>query len=222
MEDMAMRTEQDIKKDVAQELLWAPDLDEKDIAVNVTGGVVTLTGFVRSYLQKNAAESAAKRVLGVAALANDIEVRLPASDSEPDPDIARDAIAAIRRELPLYADKIKVLVDRGWITLEGVVEWQFQRENIESSMRHLRGVIGVSNLIAIKPRVAPTEVKRLIGEAFHRNATVDAARITVDADGSTVTLRGKVRSWIEREEAQRTAWSAPGVAAVKNEIAVSP
>jgi osmotically-inducible protein OsmY len=162
-----MRPEKDIEKDVLNELRWAPDVDEKDIAVRVTGNVVTLTGFVHSYREKNSTEYAAKRVIGVAGLANDIEVRLPATDARPDPEIAREALAVIKRDIPSFADKIKVVVHHGWLTLEGQVEWYFQRDTIESSIRHLTGVVGVSNLVSIRPRVTPTEVKRRIDEAFH-------------------------------------------------------
>ncbi len=167
------------------------------------------------------AEAAAKRVAGVHAVANDLEVRLPAIDERPDPDIARDAVAALKAELPISHDRIKVIVKDGWMTLEGGVEWQYQKTTAENAVRRVKGVKGVTNVIAVKPKVEPSELKRKIMEAFKRNAEVDANRITVEARGSEVILKGTVRSWIEREEAERVAWSAPGITKVEDRIVVS-
>jgi len=217
-----MRSDDDIRRDVEDELRWDPDMDPTDIAVKVNSGVVTLTGFVRSYMQKYQAESAAKRVAGVIAVVNDLEVRLPEIDERPDPELVRDAIARIKSELPYSWDRIRVIARNGWITLEGEVEWNYQRQRAEEAVRRVRGLNGVANLIEVKPRVAPMEIKRKIEDALRRAAEVDASRVTVETVGNEVILRGTVRSWAERQEAERAAWSAPGVAKVDNRIIVSP
>ena len=217
-----MKSDEEIERDVRDELKWDPDLDASDIAVSVKGGVVTLAGFVKRYSDRLEAEAAAKRVAGVIAVANDIEVRLPAIDQRPDPDIARDAVAALKTELPISYDRIKVIVKDGWVTLEGAVEWQYQKTTAENCVRKVKGVKGVTSVVMVKPKVEPSELKRKIMEAFKRNAEVDANRITVEANGSEVILKGTVRSWIEREEAERVAWSAPGITRVEDRIVVSP
>ena len=217
-----MRPDSDIERDVKDELQWRPDLDATDIAVSVKNGVVTLTGFVHSYVDKYEAEAAAKRVAGVVGLANDIEVRLRNVDEKPDPEIAREAVAAIKSQLPYSWENIKVIVKGGWVNLEGEEEWQFQRDTAEKAVRRLQGIKGVSNLIKLKPRAQPSEIKRKIEEAFKRNAELDAKRVVVEANGSEVIIKGTVRSWAEREEAERVAWSAPGITKVDNRIVVSP
>jgi len=217
-----MRSDRDIEQDVKDELQWDPDLDATDIAVSVKNGVVALTGFVRSFTDKYEAEAAAKRVAGVVGVANDIEVRMPSVDQRPDPEIARDAVAAIKSQLPISSEHIKVIVKNGWVTLEGEVEWQYQRQTAETAVRRIKGVKGVINSVALKPHAAPSEIKRKIQDAFRRNAEVDANRITVETHGGEVVLKGTVRSWIEREEAERVAWSAPGVTKVVDHIVVAP
>jgi osmotically-inducible protein OsmY len=216
-----MRSDSDIKRDVEDELRWDPDLDATDIAVTVKSGVVTLAGFTRSYSDKLEAEAAAKRVAGVLGVANDIEVRLPSLDQRPDPEIARDAVSAIQHRLPVVAEQIKAVVRNGWITLEGEVEWEYQRLAAERAVRRIKGMKGVSNTIQVKPRVPATEIKRKIEEAFRRSAEIDANRITVEVHEGEVILKGAVRSWAERQEAERAAWAAPGVRRVDNQITIS-
>ncbi|MGZ3276102.1 MAG: BON domain-containing protein [Caulobacteraceae bacterium] len=215
-----MWTDQDIKQDVELELSYDPDIDATDIGVAVKDGVVTLAGFVHSYSHRGTAERDAKKVRGVRAVANDLEVRLPAVDERPDPDIARDVAREIKHTLPFAAHHIKATVRNGWVTLEGEVEWRFQSENAEWAARGAKGIKGVSNLITIKPKVKPADVQRQIEDALKRSAEIDAKNITVTAQGREVILRGTVRSWAERDEAERAAWRAPGIGDVDNQIVV--
>ncbi len=214
-----MRSDTDVKRDVEAQLNWAPNVDERDIAVKVNEGAVTLSGFVHDYRQKHLAEVAVKQVKGVTAVANDIEVRL-LSSVPTDPEIARAAVAALKLEVPTVWEQVKATVKQGSVSLDGTVEWEYQRDAAERAMRRLHGVTGVNNCITIKPAVPAQNVKNRIEDAFRRMAQVDASQITVDSRGSEVTLRGEVRSWAERDEAQRTAWAAPGVTNVTNQLNV--
>ncbi|MFZ5667851.1 MAG: BON domain-containing protein [Pseudomonadota bacterium] len=219
--DDKTRTDDKIQKDVESEIKYDPSIvHDENIAVKVKDGVVTLTGVTNTYMDSYYAEKATKRVAGVRAVANDIEVKL--SSDRLDPEIAEDAVKAIQRELPYCADKVKATVKNGLITLEGEVEWNFQKEWAARGVRSIRGVKGVTNLIRVKPRVSPTEVKRKIEDALVRSAQADAQHITVETDGGKITLKGTVKSWAERREAERSAWAAPGVTSVDNHITIVP
>ena len=209
-----------IRAGVFAELDWEPRIASRDIAIAVDHGVVTLTGTVSTYLEKDAAEDAVKRVYGVRGVANDIRVvpDSPPSDSE----IARAAVSALERRLLIPSDKITVTVSSGWITLEGKVRWQFQKRWAESAVKKLKGVTGISNHIEVAPDVSPYDVKERIEEALRRSAGVDARRVVLDVEGDTVRLWGQVSSWGEKQEVERAAWSAPGVAHVENHLDVAP
>lgn len=217
-----MKPDADIKQDVEAELKWNPQVDETDIAVTVHSGAVNLSGYARNYLERYQAEQTAKRVAGVAAVANDIQVRLHPGTKSPDPVIAREAVAALKSGLPLTWETIKVLVDNGHVRLEGKVEWHFQRQRAEALVRHVTGVLTLRNHIAVVPTVTAADIKEKIEKAFRRSAQVDASHITVDTHGSEVTLWGAVRSWNERDQAQQSAWAAPGVTNVTNNLRVAP
>jgi len=219
----ATRTDQQVQQDVLDELKWDARVQPNEIGVAVKDGVVNLTGWVDSYTKRWAAEEAAYRVRGVRAVANDIEVRLPSSSQRTDVDIAAAAVRALEWDAYVPADRVKVTVTHGWVRLEGEVDTQFQKEDVEHVVRRLTGVQGVTNLITVRPHVTPSpeDLKRKVEEALVRSAETDARRIQVEVRGNTVILRGSVRAWAERQEAERVAWSAPGVTSVENHINIS-
>ena len=217
-----LRSDTDIQKDIIAELKWEPSLRDDDIAVSVRDGVVTLAGFTDSYVDRWKAEQVTSKVKGVKAIANDIEVKLPSSSTRPDPDIARAALDALRWNISVPHDRIKVKVEKGWVTLEGDVDWYYQKEAAERSVRYLTGVRGVSNLMTLRARPVPADIKQKIKDALQRGAEFDAEHITVEMDGSKVILRGTVRSFAEMQDAERAARNAPGVTEVENRLTVDP
>jgi osmotically-inducible protein OsmY len=216
-----VRTDTQIQTDVLAELTWEPRVQPNEIGVAVKDGVVTLTGTVDSYAKKSAAEEAAHRVRGVKAVANDIEVRLFSFLERTDADIAAAAVRALERDAFIPIEKLDVTVSKGWVTMRGEVEWQYQREEAYDAVRRLTGVKGVTNLVVVKPRATPSDLKKKIEDALVRSAELDAKNITVEVDGSKVILKGTVRSWAEKQEAERQAWAAPGVTSVDNRITIS-
>lgn len=212
-------TDLSLRDAIMRQLEWEPGVDASMIGVTAQDGVATLSGYVDTYAAKLAAERAARRVYGVKAIANELEVRL--SHERIDPDIARDALDALKNHVDVPAG-IGVTVREGHITLTGSVEWMFQKLAAERAVKYMRGVRGVFNQISITPRISPKDVQKRITEALHRHADLDARRIQVEAEGGRVVLTGNVRSWREKDDAVLAAWSAPGVTAVESRINVIP
>ena len=217
-----MKTDSELQTDVQDELKWWPGVNESQIGVTAKDGIIALTGRVEHYAEKIAAEDAAKCVYGVKGLANEIEVELPALHERDDQDIVKAALNALKWDYSVPSDKLTVIVKNGWLTLEGTVDWQYQKDAANRCVQNLMGVAMVSNHIKLKPATKWIDVKSKIEDAFRRNSDIEARRITVTTKNGAVTLKGSVASWAEKNTAVWAAWSAPGVISVADELAVVP
>ncbi|MCT8177102.1 BON domain-containing protein [Variovorax sp. CY25R-8] len=215
-----MKTDTQLRDDIQAELAWAPDVKSSDIGVIVKDGVVTLTGHLAHYAEKYAIERAVQRVHGVKALAVELTVKLPFDNQRTDADIALAAERALEWNVLVPDGKIRPMAEKGWLTLTGEVEWEYQRSAAEIAVRNLMGVTGVSNLVKVKPKVTPADVEKKIHEALSRQAEREANKLSITVDGSQVTLRGTVHSWTERDAVQGAAWATPGVSVVVNDLLV--
>jgi osmotically-inducible protein OsmY len=222
-EEMAtMYDDTQLRHDVEAELDWDPRFDSRQIGVAVKNGVVALTGHVGSYSERRAAQEAAQMVAGVKAIANDIAVELAFDDKRSDPELAEDALGALKANASVPSADIKLVVHDGWITIEGQVALWFQKSAVDACLSGLRGVKGISNNISIRSKVSATNVQEKIEDAFRRRARLDAKKITVKIAEGTVTLEGEVNSWQERQQAEMAAWQAPGVSQVIDKLSVRP
>ena len=217
-----MISDMELQQDVLDEINFEPAVDAAHIGVAAHAGVVTLSGVVASYAEKLAAERAARRVKGVKAVAEEIEVRLPSDKKTTDDEIARRAIDILKWRVGFPAERIVIIVEKGIITLTGEVEWAFQRSDAEAAIHKLTGVVGVNNQIRVRANVDTGAVREQIEKALHRSAEADASRISIETSGSTVVLRGKVHAWYERNIAENAAWAAPGVTGVEDYIQIEP
>lgn len=215
-----MKTDGQLRSDVEKELAWDPRFDARDIGVAAKGGVVTLSGQVRNYAERWAAQDAAKCVRGVKAIANEIVVELSGNEQRSDTELAAVALSALHTNVALPTADIRLTVNNGWITLSGHVPFWHQKREAEDDLRTLRGVTGITNNLVINPVVSPSDVKICIEDAFRRHAQLDANNIRVQVAGSAVTLEGEVKNWQEREDAEFAAWAAPGVTSVNDQLTI--
>jgi osmotically-inducible protein OsmY len=215
-----MKSDFQIQKDVMDELKWDPFISISEIGVSVKNGVVTLSGHVDTYSKKLAAEKAAKKVAGVKAVAEELTVGISPSYRKTDAEIAAAVISALKWHSAVQDEKIKITVEDGTVKLEGEVDWEYQRNNVKTAVENLTGVRSVLDLIMVKPRITPTDIQQKISSAFHRSATIDAGKLTAEVIGSKVVIHGKVRSFMEKEDAERAVWNAPGVTSVESKIQI--
>jgi len=215
-----MKSEMEIQKDVIEQLKWEPFLNAAQIGVAVKNGIVTLSGQVDAYSKKILAEKTTKKVAGVKAIAEDIQVGISPVYKKTDTEIAEAVVNALKWHTMIPDEKIKVSVEDGNVKLEGDVEWEYQRNQAKTAIENLTGVRFVTNLVAVKPKITPYELQQKINSSFQRSANIDSARITAEVLGSKVTLRGKVRSFSEKEDAENAVWSAPGVVSVENKLLI--
>ena len=219
---MSKIDDNEVRRKVIAELDWDPSVDASAIGVAVKDGVVTLNGSIASYWQKKEVERVVKQVTGVKAVAEELTIKLPGTAARSDADIAQSVLGGLRFNLAVPPDRIQATVENGWVTLEGEVEWQYQKSAAEHAIKYIMGVKGVSNNIGIKPQVSAADVKAKIESAFARRAQLDANQIKVESSASRVVLRGSVHSWEERDRAEQAAWAAPGVSRVENNVLVIP
>jgi osmotically-inducible protein OsmY len=212
----------ELRRRVLEELDWEPSVDASAIGVAAKDGIVTLSGTVVNYAQKKNAERAAKRVAGVKAVAEDLKIKLPGAAERSDTDIAQSVLSSLRFNVSIPHERIQVIVEDGWVTLDGEVEWQFQKSTAENATKYTMGVKGMTNRITVKPHVSAADVKAKIEAAFARRAQLDANQIKVESTDNKVVLRGNVRTWQAKDQAEQAAWSAPGVSRVENNVMVTP
>jgi osmotically-inducible protein OsmY len=215
-----MKSDFQIQKDIMEQLRWEPFLMASQIGVAVKNGIVTLSGQVDSYAKKLTAENATRKIAGVKAIAEDIHIGVSPSFNKTDTEIAEAVYNALKWHSAVQEEKIKIKVENGHVTLEGEVEWEFQRKNVKTAIENMAGIRSVLNLVTLKPKVTTTDIKQKISAAFHRSATIDAGIISVEVSGNKVTLNGKVRSMTEKEDAENAAWNAPGVTSVVSNIEI--
>jgi osmotically-inducible protein OsmY len=216
-----MMNDKELRKQAIEALDWDPSLDAKQIGVAAKDGVVALTGQVTNYADRMTAERVVKRMTGVKGIANDLEVRLPGDARRTDSDLASAAVKALEWDVQVPHSRLKVRLADGWVTLEGEVEWQYQRQAAERAVHNLIGIRGVNNQITIAAHVTPADLKNRIESALKRTAELEARSIRVETTGGKVVLEGKVHSWAEREEAERAVWAAPGVIMVEDNLGVT-
>lgn len=215
------RANRDLRTRVLDELDWEPSLDSADIGVAVKEGIVTLTGHLPSYAQKRTAERTVLRLAGVKGVANDLDVRLPSEHRRSDAELARAVVEVLDHNVQVPADTVKVKVDDGWVTLEGVVNWDYQRRRAERATRFLRGVKGITNLLRVKERPTPGDLRQRIKRALERRIDEEAERVSVSVEGDRVVLTGTVASWTDRDDIEDAVWAAPGISEVENNLTVS-